>query len=787
MSKWMKKVTSIVLIFAVTFSGLTISPMLKQKVVSAEETTTEEEWIEITNVSELYAIRNDLDANYKLMNDIDLTEATSEGGEVNNNGTGWDPIDDFSGVFDGNGHYIKGMQIYGEVEDGDIGLFGTIGGENIYNYGEYEYCGVVKNLGMVDVDINVERQGTTNCGAIVGRSTRDMSILNCFVSGEIKILATNYDDINVGGLCGKASYGNSYNSWVIENCYNLANISGKNKLQSNIYSYTVNAGGIVGLGQVESTAKVKNCYNRGEVYAESVKGNAIGADLYDGYNDESVVIDSFCLLNSGAETYGTPLTEAQMKNANYYTNWDFDTIWEIDSYSTYPYPQLKSCMQKRIKNISLSTAPTKIEYDQGEALDISGGVVTVEYEDGLSTDIFLTEDMVGAYDMSKVGVQEIPITKGNASTVLRITVNEIPVTSVNMNYTEASVYKGYTLDLAASVSPDNASFKDITWSSADETIATVDQTGRVTGKKRGTTTITATANNGVKAECALTVEVPCVTIQLENYNVTINKGDIYTMVYTMSPLDSTDTISWTSADENIVHIDDENNFIGKDAGTTTVTGTATSGVTTICTVTVMQDLSEYTILGIADKEYTGKAIKQDITVTNGSKTLRQGIDYSVSYSANVQVGKAKITITGISPYKGTLEREFSILPAAENSTTGIGTNSTESKVNGTTNNASATNGTTTAKKKPKKVTGLKVSSGKKKLTIRWNKVQNVKGYLVEVSLNRKFTKIKRIFYVKSNKKVFKGARKKTYYVRVRAYDGNFVFGKYSSIKKKKTK
>ncbi len=82
----------------------------------------------------------------------------------------------------------------------------------------------------------------------------------------------------------------------------------------------------------------------------------------------------------------------------------------------------------------------------------------------------------------------------------------VPVTGVSLNRTAAEVAPGNSLLLTASVLPADATNKGVTWSVADSSIATVDQTGKVTGISKGTTTVTVTTSNGNKtAECQITV------------------------------------------------------------------------------------------------------------------------------------------------------------------------------------------------------------------------------------------------------------------------------------------
>ena len=86
--------------------------------------------------------------------------------------------------------------------------------------------------------------------------------------------------------------------------------------------------------------------------------------------------------------------------------------------------------------------------------------------------------------------------------------NVIPITGITLSKTAASIKAGDTETLTATVSPDNATNKTLTWSSSNTAVATVDENGVVTGVSAGTATITATAHDGsgVSASCIVTVE-----------------------------------------------------------------------------------------------------------------------------------------------------------------------------------------------------------------------------------------------------------------------------------------
>ena len=160
----LKKVLAIVLTLAMIFPSAVSLKNVDVKAATQEDEIPEG-YIPIYDISDLYAIRNDLDGMYILMNDIDMAENT----ELYDTGNGWVPINGFSGIMDGNGHYIKNMKIYGDVRY--AGLFGHT-----------DYSFTIENLGMLNVDIDVT--GNTASAAIVAYidyGVDNAEIKNCFV------------------------------------------------------------------------------------------------------------------------------------------------------------------------------------------------------------------------------------------------------------------------------------------------------------------------------------------------------------------------------------------------------------------------------------------------------------------------------------------------------------------------------------------------------------------------------------------------------------------------------
>ena len=96
----------------------------------------------------------------------------------------------------------------------------------------------------------------------------------------------------------------------------------------------------------------------------------------------------------------------------------------------------------------------------------------------------------------------------------------VHVTGISLDRNSATIKEGESITLVVTVTPANADNKEINWSSSSDAVATVDASGKVTGVKAGSATITAiTADGGMKASCALSVEAnlaPSVTVEAKN-------------------------------------------------------------------------------------------------------------------------------------------------------------------------------------------------------------------------------------------------------------------------------
>lgn len=163
------------------------------------------------------------------------------------------------------------------------------------------------------------------------------------------------------------------------------------------------------------------------------------------------------------------------------------------------------------------------------------------------------------------------------------------VKSISLNQTTASMEIGDKITIVATVMPENASCKEVTWTSADENIAMVSASGVVVGLAEGTTTITAEATDGsgVKATCevqVIPVKVKSITLNYDTY--ALSEGESIVLEATVLPENAGNkTLNWYSSNEEVVMVGKSGKVIFIANGTAVVTATATdgSGVSASCT------------------------------------------------------------------------------------------------------------------------------------------------------------------------------------------------------------
>lgn len=228
----------------------------------------------------------------------------------------------------------------------------------------------------------------------------------------------------------------------------------------------------------------------------------------------------------------------------------------------------------------------------------------------------------------KAGTTTVYISNGNGiSAECRVTVEPIKVESISMN-SEMSITVGDGRTLYPSISPSNADNKELTYSSSNKDVATVNDYGYVEAISVGTAVITATAKDGsgVSATCTVNVKK---SISLYNSEMVIYIGDTESntaYVYPESEDDSKD-VEWSSSNEDIATVDEDGNITGISEGEVTITATAIDGGGAFATCTVT----------VRDGSVKGISFEETELEVNINRTKYLDVIFNPTYAKNTDV------------------------------------------------------------------------------------------------------------------------------------------------------
>ena len=316
---------------------------------------------------------------------------------------------------------------------------------------------------------------------------------------------------------------------------------------------------------------------------------------------------------------------------------------------------------------------------------------------------------------------------------------QIATEKITLTETELTLGRNEKYQLTAGLTPMDST-DEVIWSSSDEKIAKVDKTGNIEAISAGEAVITAKAGEKT-AICKVTVNIPIKSIYLNKTSIELNAiGDSYQLNASYYPSDADGATTWKSDDEGIASVDQTGKVTAVGKGTTTIT-VSCGDVKATCTV-------------VSKGEGDGSQI---IPSPSPQPSLKPNPD---NQSANTP----KPTVTPEVPTKGNIPQP-------------------SQTVNDGKNNAKMTSLT--------KIKGVVAKNQKKcKVKVTWKKVSNSMGYQIQYATNKKFKKAKKKTVKYTFVTLKKLKKKKTYFIRIRAYkiaDGKKVYGKWSTVKKVKIK
>ncbi len=262
----------------------------------------------------------------------------------------------------------------------------------------------------------------------------------------------------------------------------------------------------------------------------------------------------------------------------------------------------------------------------------------------------------------------------------------VPLNSIQIK-NATSIQYGQTEKLEVTYNPiDATEDKTISWSSADESIATVSTNGTVTAKGVGSTTITARTIGGKESTCNVTVlPIALNSIAIKEQNITLNKLQTKNLTVTYNPENTTESknVTWQSADDTKVSVDANGKITAVGAGTTTIT--ATVGTKTAqTTVTVLVPLNNISLSETEKTLNKNGTVKLGVTYdpvdTTDSKTVQwtSTNDAVASVDTNGNVTARKAGTAYIKAKVGNKEKSCKITVVVP--LTGIELNKTTSQI-----------------------------------------------------------------------------------------------------------
>jgi uncharacterized protein YjdB len=225
----------------------------------------------------------------------------------------------------------------------------------------------------------------------------------------------------------------------------------------------------------------------------------------------------------------------------------------------------------------------------------------------MSSDVSVVTVSDGKLTAKDSGTATITAKAGNCTADCTVTVS-VDVESVSLDITTLSLIVGESATLTATVKPDNATDKNVVWTSSDNAVATVSD-GKVTAVNAGTATVKATCG-GKTAECAVNVTVPTGSITLDKTVLSLAVGESATLTATVKPDNATDkNVVWTSSDNTVVTVSN-GKVTAVNAGTATIKATC-GGKTAECAVNVTVPTGSITL----DKTTLSLAVGESATLT----------------------------------------------------------------------------------------------------------------------------------------------------------------------------
>lgn len=258
--------------------------------------------------------------------------------------------------------------------------------------------------------------------------------------------------------------------------------------------------------------------------------------------------------------------------------------------------------------------------------------VAIVSDDGIVTALTEGESTILANAGGKSASCIVTVTSSSSS--------DVSVTGVALDKTSLTLVVGEEATLKATVKPDNAPNKEVTWVSDKTSVATVDGNGKVSAKAVGEANITVlTKIGGKRAVCNVTVTAESVKvtgISLNKSSMTIEVGETQSLVATITPSNATNKkVNWVCNDPTVASVDENGNVTGKGLGNATIIATTVDGgKKATCSVKVTSSSSNVAVTGVSlDKTSLTLSVGESVTL-NATVKPDNASNKQVSWSSS---------------------------------------------------------------------------------------------------------------------------------------------------------
>lgn len=205
----------------------------------------------------------------------------------------------------------------------------------------------------------------------------------------------------------------------------------------------------------------------------------------------------------------------------------------------------------------------------------------------------ITVDDNGKVTLVKPGTAVITVVSENGLTAqCTFTVTQ-GITDIVLDSTDITIYVGEKQRITYVIKPENASNIKLKWNVLDSKVCTVDNSGYITGKNAGTTVVTVETTDGTGIFKMLTVHVlqSATSIKLDASAILMNVGESYLLETILTPATSSDIVTFESTNTKVATVSKNGKISAKAKGTCVVFAKTSGGLTTYCSVEVIQQVT----------------------------------------------------------------------------------------------------------------------------------------------------------------------------------------------------